>query len=443
MGASPPRSHTTSRPAPSVPGMTDTTPSTRVRRRELLAAGGGLAAGLLRPRVARLGRRRRSCAPARCSRTACRAATSRSRSGVVWARADRPGRMSSRSPTPASRQRGGSRARCSRPDTDFTGQGPPARPAAGRARCLYRVRLEDLRRPRADAREPLTATFRTAPTRRARRLVRRGAATSPARAGASTRTSAATASSVRWRGLDPDFFLYSGDTSTPTVRSRRRSTLPDGRIWRNLVTPEKSKVAETLAEFRGQFRYNLLDENLRALRRRRCPQVNQWDDHEVRNNWYPGEILDDARYTEKRVDVLAARARRAFLEYLPIRRRAADRDGPRLPHDRLRPAAGRLRPRHAHLPRPQLAERPRRPAPRPPRRRAARVAQARAARLAGDVEGDRHRPARSASSSRTADARIEARRQGDPARRSAASCEIAELLRHAQAGAASTGTSCG
>ncbi len=44
------------------------------------------------------------------------------------------------------------------------------------------------------------------------------------------------------------------------------------------------------------------------------PQINQWDDHEVTNNWYPGEILDDARYTEKRVDVLAARARQAFYE---------------------------------------------------------------------------------------------------------------------------------
>ena len=45
--------------------------------------------------------------------------------------------------------------------------------------------------------------------------------------------------------------------------------------------------------------------------------VNQWGDHEVVNNWYPGEILDLPEYTEKRVDVLAARARQAFLEYTP------------------------------------------------------------------------------------------------------------------------------
>jgi phosphodiesterase/alkaline phosphatase D-like protein len=47
------------------------------------------------------------------------------------------------------------------------------------------------------------------------------------------------------------------------------------------------------------------------------PQINQWDDHEVTNNWYPGEILEDSRYTEKRVDVLAARARQAFHEWIP------------------------------------------------------------------------------------------------------------------------------
>ena len=45
----------------------------------------------------------------------------------------------------------------------------------------------------------------------------------------------------------------------------------------------------------------------------------QWDDHEVRNNWYPGQILDDPKYTVKSIDLLAARAKRAFLDYLPMR----------------------------------------------------------------------------------------------------------------------------
>jgi alkaline phosphatase D len=105
-------------------------------------------------------------------------------------------------------------------------------------------------------------------------------------------------------------------------------TLADGSVWRNVVTPEKSKVAETLAEYRGQWRYNLLDENLRRLNAE-VPVIVQWDDHEVTNNWYPGEVLTDtggdARYTEKSVDVLAGRAAQAFHEYFPM---TPERPGP-------------------------------------------------------------------------------------------------------------------
>ena len=115
----------------------------------------------------------------------------------------------------------------------------------------------------------------------------------------------------------PDFFLCSGDTVYADGPLTESVVLPDGRTWRNLVTPEKSKVAETLAEYRGQFAYNLLDEHLRAFAAQ-VPQINQWDDHEVVNNRYPGEILTDERYGEKRVDVLAARARQAFHEWLPV-----------------------------------------------------------------------------------------------------------------------------
>jgi alkaline phosphatase D len=45
----------------------------------------------------------------------------------------------------------------------------------------------------------------------------------------------------------------------------------------------------------------------------------------VVNNWYPGEILDLPQYIEKRVNVLAARAFRAFHEWQPVDpRRAVD-----------------------------------------------------------------------------------------------------------------------
>lgn len=125
---------------------------------------------------------------------------------------------------------------------------------------------------------------------------------------------------------DPDFFLNSGDTVYADGPIQPAVTLPDGRVWRNVTTEEKSKVAETLDEYRGAFRYNLLAENLRRFNAR-VPGLVQWDDHEVVNNWYPGEILTDDRYTEKRVDVLAARSRRAFAEYFPVRTLRPDGDG--------------------------------------------------------------------------------------------------------------------
>jgi alkaline phosphatase D len=94
-------------------------------------------------------------------------------------------------------------------------------------------------------------------------------------------------------------------------------TLPDGRIWRNVLTDAKLKVAETLDEYRGQYAYNLLDDSYKRFMAE-VPQFNQWDDHEVLNNWYPGEVLTDDRYTEKRVNVLARHAHQAYHEWVPI-----------------------------------------------------------------------------------------------------------------------------
>ena len=127
---------------------------------------------------------------------------------------------------------------------------------------------------------------------------------------------------------NPDFFVHAGDTVYADNPIAAEVTEPDGQVWRNLVTPEVTKVAETLAEFRGRHRYNLMDANVRAMYAE-VPVVAQWDDHETTNNWYPGEILNDARYTERRVDVLAARARQAWQEYQPIAdpRTRRDADG--------------------------------------------------------------------------------------------------------------------
>ncbi|GAB2449264.1 alkaline phosphatase D family protein [Nocardioides hungaricus] len=126
----------------------------------------------------------------------------------------------------------------------------------------------------------------------------------------------------------PDFFLHSGDTVYADGPIAETVTEPDGQVWRNVVTEEVAKVAETLREFRGRHRYTRLDAHVRAMAAE-VPTVAQWDDHETTNNWYPGEVLDDPRYTqERRVDVLAARGRQAWQENMPIADpRAHRRDG--------------------------------------------------------------------------------------------------------------------
>jgi alkaline phosphatase D len=122
------------------------------------------------------------------------------------------------------------------------------------------------------------------------------------------------------RKLQPDFFLHSGDTIYADSPIERTVKLADGTEWRNIVTEEKSKVAETLAEFRGNHKYNLLDANLRRFHAE-VPQVWQWDDHEVTNNWSDSKsVANDPRYKEKSVPLLVARGAQAFHEYAPIRR---------------------------------------------------------------------------------------------------------------------------
>ena len=116
---------------------------------------------------------------------------------------------------------------------------------------------------------------------------------------------------------DPHFFLHSGDSIYADGPITGDVTLPDGRIYRNVVEEAKTHVAETLADFRGAYKYNLGDAGMREFLAR-TSMVCQWDDHEVSNNWYPGEILDNDLYTEKNIDVLKVRAYRAWTEYQPL-----------------------------------------------------------------------------------------------------------------------------
>ncbi|MGH3385833.1 MAG: alkaline phosphatase D family protein [Nocardioidaceae bacterium] len=245
------------------------------------------------------------------------------RTATVWSRADRPSRLLVEvSPDPSFRRSRTLRGPVVTPDSDGTGR-LLLRGLRPDSEVHYRVRAVDLDGRAASA--PVAGSLRTAP--QSRRDVRFCWSGDIAGQGWGVNEEyGGFRAAAALRDLDPDFFLCSGDTVYADGPLAEQVTLPDGRVWRNVVTPEKSKVAETLDEFRGQYKYNLLAENWRDFLAH-TPQVNQWDDHEVINNWYPGEILEDARYTEKRVDVLAARAGQAFREYVPIEGRRGDASG--------------------------------------------------------------------------------------------------------------------
>lgn len=252
-------------------------------------------------------------------------------SAVIWSRCDRPARMLVElSTTEAFRRSEIFRGPTARAETDFTAKLRLPRLPAGE-RLFYRVRFEDLGDPRRVS-EPLTGTFRALPAGPRDVLfawsgdtVGQGWGIDRARGGMRCYETI--------RRLQPDFFVHSGDTIYADGPLLPEVALPDGTVWRNLVTPAKSKVAETAAEFRGNHLYNYEDENFRRL----CaevPLLAQWDDHEVLNNWYPGKILDDARYQVKDVDRLAAAARTAFFDCLPIAGQATDKIYRALPHGR-------------------------------------------------------------------------------------------------------------
>ncbi|MEV8434318.1 alkaline phosphatase D family protein [Streptomyces chartreusis] len=237
-------------------------------------------------------------------------------SGLVWVRSDRPARMIvETSATESFRKSRRWHGPLLGADTDFTGT-TRLRGLPSGEQIHYRVLLADPDDPRRTG-EPVTGTFRTASARRrdgirflwSGDLAGQGWGINPDFGGYTIYNAMG--------ALDPDFFLCSGDNIYADGPITSSVALPDGSTWRNITTQEKSKVAETLSEFRGNFRYNLLDDNLKRFNAQ-VPSIIQWDDHEVTNNWYPGEILGDARYTEKSVDVLASRARQAFSEYFPI-----------------------------------------------------------------------------------------------------------------------------
>jgi alkaline phosphatase D len=244
-------------------------------------------------------------------------------SAVIWARADRPARMHLDCSTVESFKTIFHTASLDAlPDRDFTAklllEGLPS----GQD-IFYRARFENPAESGL-AGETQTGHFRTAPSeQRSVSFVWSGDTTGqgwgidPARGGMRT-----------YRTMlhnRPDFFIHSGDHIYADCPVERELKLPNGEIWRNIVTEQKSVVAKTLEQFRGNYKYNLLDENFRAFHAE-VPVLAQWDDHEVTNDWSPAGTADETGYAEDGSSLLVARARRAFHEFMPIRG-VPERDG--------------------------------------------------------------------------------------------------------------------
>ncbi|HOB65321.1 alkaline phosphatase D family protein [Ottowia sp.] len=240
---------------------------------------------------------------------------------VVWTRADRPARMWVEwAPTASFANAQRVRGPFLLPTSDFTGRVDLSGLPAGQD-IFYRVVLQDLRNERTLS-EPMSGHLRLAQPWHASKLrplrlvwsgdtAGQGFGINPEWGGMKIYE--------QMRAVNPDFFIHNGDTIYADGPIPAEVKLPDGQVWRNVTTPETLKVAETLDEFRGRYRYNLMDAHVRRFSSE-VAQIWQWDDHEVTNNWSDSKsLLEDPRYTEKNVPLLVGRATRAFLDYAPLR----------------------------------------------------------------------------------------------------------------------------
>jgi alkaline phosphatase D len=244
-----------------------------------------------------------------------------SNAAIIWSRTNRPSRLLVEYATTAAfKQARLVQGPAALAVSDFTARVELTELPAGQE-IFYRVTFQDLTDPKLMS-PPVEGHFRTAPAQRRDITFVWGGDTAGQGWGINPEWGGMRLYE-QMRRLQPDFFLHSGDYIYADNPIQAEVKLDDGTLWQNLTLPEKAKVAETLAEFRGNYIYNLLDEQVRRFNAE-VPQIVQWDDHETTNNWFPGGVIDARnprfqQYIVKSHDLLAAHARRAFCDYTPMR----------------------------------------------------------------------------------------------------------------------------
>ena len=185
-------------------------------------------------------------------------------SAIIWSRTDRPGRMFVEYATTESfknpRRVQGPAALALDDFTarvDLTGL-PPGQ------EIFYRVTFQDLSAPKVLS-TPAVGHFRTAPAERRDLTLAWGGDTAGQGWGINPEWGGMKIYE-QMRRVEPAFFIHSGDTIYADGPIPPEKEIPGGGgVWKNLTTEAKSKVAETLDEFRANFAYNLLDENKRRF----------------------------------------------------------------------------------------------------------------------------------------------------------------------------------
>ena len=243
------------------------------------------------------------------------AGDARSDGALVWARSDLPATMIVE--TAATEDFGHPnlvRGPMLTPDSDGTGRLRLHGLEPGQ-RVYYRVTLEGEDGVRG---EPVTGVFTTAPAVPSDiKFLWSGDV-----AGQGWGINADTGGMTVWKVMterNPDFFIHSGDAIYADNPIEATQTQNDGRMYRNVTAPAKAQVAQTLDQFRGNYQYNLTDTNYLRFNAA-VTQFIQWDDHEVLNNWYPGENLNGQARKDTQADVntLAGLAYQAWSEWQPI-----------------------------------------------------------------------------------------------------------------------------